>query len=274
MKSLTVLKLNIGTHSVSLDKKKEKRPLRPRSISSKRLLSESRPKPQICSLLSRIKRFSQFSKPLKSDLLEVSKFLYELPQKLKSIEKRVNLQKPFGYENCKTLVLDLDETLVHLSKSQSSRSVRIQVTSELYGFINIRPFAKDLLDYASQYYEVIIFTASNSNYANTVINYLDPLGQRVHHRLYRDHCIIHNKTYIKDLRVLQNRDLKDVIIIDNSILSFVMQIENGVPISTWTEDCKDIQLKLLIDYLEFIKYSNDVRCVNRDIFNLKGLVNC
>jgi CTD small phosphatase-like protein 2 len=38
-------------------------------------------------------------------------------------------------------------------------------------------------------YEVVIFTASHSCYANVVVDYLDPKKEWVTHRLYRETCI-------------------------------------------------------------------------------------
>jgi CTD small phosphatase-like protein 2 len=40
--------------------------------------------------------------------------------------------------------------------------------------INVRPFALEILKEMSQLYEVIVFTASHSCYANRVLDYLDP----------------------------------------------------------------------------------------------------
>lgn len=55
--------------------------------------------------------------------------------------------------------------------------------------INIRPWAIELLKSLKGKYEVIIFTASNSCYADEILNFLDPEGDLIHHRLYREHCI-------------------------------------------------------------------------------------
>ena len=73
--------------------------------------------------------------------------------------------------------------------------------------MNIRPYVHDLLKYASEEFEVIIFTASNKNYADAILAHLDPMKKFVHHRLYRDSCVLHNNHYIKDLRIIANRDL-------------------------------------------------------------------
>jgi len=40
--------------------------------------------------------------------------------------------------------------------------------------INIRPYTIECLKELSLYYEIIVFTASHSCYANVVLDYLDP----------------------------------------------------------------------------------------------------
>lgn len=40
--------------------------------------------------------------------------------------------------------------------------------------VNIRPYAKQLLQDLSKDFELMVFTASHEAYANAVINYLDP----------------------------------------------------------------------------------------------------
>lgn len=74
----------------------------------------------------------------------------------------------------------------------------------------------------SKYYEIIVFTASEKDYADSILNELDSQGL-IRHRLYRDHCLkIDKKMYSKDLRII-NRDLSQMIIVDNSALSFLCQ---------------------------------------------------
>ena len=39
--------------------------------------------------------------------------------------------------------------------------------------------------------------------------------------------------YVKDLRIIRDRNLSDVILVDNSIISFAFNLDNGVPISAF-----------------------------------------
>lgn len=77
-----------------------------------------------------------------------------------------------------------------------------------------------------------------------------------------------NGFFIKDLRILKNRDLKDIIIVDNLVHSFGFQIENGVPILEFTNDTSDMELRYLADYLLKGHYYSDLRDYNRENLRL------
>lgn len=65
----------------------------------------------------------------------------------------------------------------------------------------------------SQLFEIIVFTASQKQYADKVISMIDPKN-RISHVLNRNHCIIVNKIYyLKNLKIL-GRDLKQTILVD------------------------------------------------------------
>ena len=105
--------------------------------------------------------------------------------------------------NCEyTLVLDLDETLVHY--------FMVKPTEGTYA---VRPGCEKFLTEMGKMYEIVIFTAAMSDYADWVINDLDEEGC-IKHRLYRQHLVLFKNKLIKDLSKL-GRDLSKVIIVDN-----------------------------------------------------------
>lgn len=77
----------------------------------------------------------------------------------------------------KTLVLDLDETLVHCSvEPPASCDLTFPVTfhGTLYTVhVKLRPFLMEFLK-SVQDYEVIVFTASQKVYADTLLDKIDP----------------------------------------------------------------------------------------------------
>lgn len=136
----------------------------------------------------------------------------------------------------------------------------------------MRPLCHEFLKKISQYYEIFIFTAATINYANAVVNFLDPLGQFINGVLCRTNCLItKNGMFIKDLRIIKNRELKNMVLIDNLAHSFGLQIENGIPILEFQNDKKDRELKYLFDYLMQALYVDDLRAFNRKNLRLNQL---
>jgi RNA polymerase II subunit A small phosphatase-like protein len=165
------------------------------------------------------------------------------------------------FENKKTLILDLDETLVHSSFTPFEKNdIILEVDFEgiMYNiYVLVRPFAKEFIINVSKYFEVVIFTASIPKYASPLLDILDK-QKNIKHRLYREQCTFINGLYIKDLKRL-NRPLKDVIIVDNSPLAYAFNEENGLPIKTWYDDYSDNELQKILPLIIFLSNVNDVR---------------
>jgi CTD small phosphatase-like protein 2 len=84
----------------------------------------------------------------------------------------------------------------------------------------------------------VIFTASLPQYADKVLDILDPDNTIFAKRLYRSHCIIQNQIYLKDLSRL-GRKLEKILICDNVPENFKLQPKNGIPILSWYGDTTD-----------------------------------
>ncbi|CAI2379727.1 unnamed protein product [Moneuplotes crassus] len=160
--------------------------------------------------------------------------------------------------NKKTLVLDLDETLVHSSfdKCKCDLELPIIMDNQRYVvYIKIRPRAIDFLRKITKYYEVAIFTASVADYADPLINKLDTNNYGFY-KFFREHCT-YNGNYTKDLSKL-GRDLKDCIIVDNLPKSYSSQPENGIPILSWYDDKSDRELDALFPLLIMLSKVEDI----------------
>jgi Dullard-like phosphatase family protein len=207
----------------------------------------------------------------------------------------------------KILLLDLDETLVHADFSEEFVSDKydaiikfkikneekeksgddcgdddstwiglgseIEDNEECVG-IFIRNGVKTFLEEVSKYFDVGIFTASVKEYADAVIEYLDPDNKYIKYRLYRNNCINFNDSfYVKDLRIFQDIDFRKIILIDNSMYSFAAQINNGILINSFFNDKNDNELNNALEYLmNFILPAEDVREVNEKFFNFEQII--
>ena len=147
-----------------------------------------------------------------------------------------------------TLVLDLDETLVHFFYTPSG------------GTFLIRPFCSQFLEEMAKIFEIVIFTAALKDYADSILDILDPNKILINYRLYRHHTSLSGITFCKDLSKI-GRDLSRTLIIDNLADNFKLQPSNGILIGTWIDDMKDTQLNDLGKILKILvsKKPNDVR---------------
>ena len=137
-----------------------------------------------------------------------------------------------------TLVLDLDETLVHY------------IEEENRAYVQVRPFADYFLTELSKIFELVIFTAAAEDYADIVLNELDK-NNLICHKLYRKHTEPNNGIFVKNLTKL-GRDLDKCCIIDNNKDNFCLQPENGLHISSFLGDQNDNELLFLCNDLKKI----------------------
>ena len=171
----------------------------------------------------------------------------------------------------KLLVFDLDNTLVYSTPAATGcphqLSVQLSTGKAITAGLHIRPWARECLQLASQLFEVAVFTASFRCYSDQVISLLDPANSLIQHRLFREDCLrLEGKVLVKDLRLIENFALKDIAIVENSVASFSLQLSNGVPVSTWSGETEDCQLRELMLYLGPLARCEDVRVLNREVF--------
>lgn len=205
----------------------------------------------------------------------------------------------------KTLVLDLDETLIHsLSRSTGfSQGHMVEVKLQNSSFATLynvlkRPYCDEFLEKVSQWYNLVIFTASVQAYADPMIDWLEKDRKYFCQRFYRQHCTLHTSAktspsstpsssssssattnpnnllgsltpassqpdsygYIKDLTRVEP-DLSKVLLIDNSPVSYLNQATNAIGIEGWINDPSDNCLLTLIPLLSALRFSTDVRSI-------------
>ncbi|OMJ93885.1 hypothetical protein SteCoe_3079 [Stentor coeruleus] len=173
----------------------------------------------------------------------------------------------------KTIALDLDETLIYSSPTNLTPDHIItrllHDNSTITIKVSIRPYVKDFLRILSSLANIIIFTASAKNYADTIIDLIDPNHKHISARYYRDSCVLSQYGFIKDLNILK-KPLKDILLIDNLSTSFLYQKQNGILIQSWYGDKNDTELYKLLKFLQKILLCDDFRKCDK---NFNGIVN-
>jgi len=92
--------------------------------------------------------------------------------------------------------------------------------------------------------------------------------------LSREHCFETRKGKIlKDIRIIENRDLNNIIILDNSVEAFGLTLDNEIPILDFVGEENDQELLKLMPILQKLSIASDVRPFIQRHFNLKNIIN-
>ena len=157
-----------------------------------------------------------------------------------------------------TLVLDLEETLVHINQS---------------GECILRPGLYHFLRDIKPYYELVSFSNESKYSPEPIIDIIEKKKKYFDYNLFREHLDFIGKEFIKDLSKL-GRDIKKVIIVDNISNNFRLNPENGIQIKPFFGDNNDDNIldelkKILIlfynDKLDDLRVG--IRRYKKDIIN-------
>ncbi len=146
---------------------------------------------------------------------------------------------PEPYRHPLTLVLELDDTLVHSAWDHAKgwRTAKRQGVDYFLGYL-------------SQYYEIVIFSKSSMAFAENTVSKIDPYHAFISYSLYKEVCRTKDGKIVKDLSMM-NRPLEKIIMIDPDQDCASMQPENNIPLDKW-DGKKDDKLIALIPFLEYV----------------------
>ncbi len=172
----------------------------------------------------------------------------------------------------KLLLLDLDETLIHTDFEYKfdNHDIYLKLCNDDGNHdilpINIRPYVKEFLVFASKFFDIVIFTASKKEYAEVIVNFIDPERVLIKEIFDRSHCIIYKNLFLKFIDIF-NIPAKECIIIDNSIFSFAYNLSNGILVTSFYNEKEDQDMVSVIELLEtYLIKCHDVREVLDSIF--------
>lgn len=220
-------------------------------------------------------------------------FETSISSKIKRTSSTLLPRQRSKYYGKMTVVLDMDETLLHSvflkeidsllrSKAKSKSS---DVEKEIYTIIeeykenadfvvdtcggiavNLRPGIHTFLRKLSQAYEVVLFTASDKEYAEPILDHIDPERRLLPYRLFREDTVEYKGTkFVKDISLL-GRDLKKTVLIDNSVMTMRASPDNCVLIDDFYGDKVDRQLEVMWGVLTELNDLPDVRPCLRETF--------
>lgn len=124
---------------------------------------------------------------------------------------------------------------------------------------------RQFLEKASRTFELVLFTAARKEYADVIVDRIDPSKRFFHARLYRQHCeqiggsIISPEFFVKNIRVAMNRAIRDCIIVDNLVYSFAANVPQGILIKPFLVMTTDEELRFLSSALDRWKPGVDSR---------------
>ena len=145
-----------------------------------------------------------------------------------------------------SLVLDLDETLVHFKINHGQNEE---------GVLKLRPGVFTFLEKVKELYEIILFTEASEAYTELIMEAFNK-KKYFDYKFYRQHTIIIGQDFVKDLQRI-GRPLDKVIIIDNIPQNYRMQKANGINIKPFFgEDQNDQVLIYLFPILINIAKNN------------------
>lgn len=168
----------------------------------------------------------------------------------------------------KTLILDLDETLIHSSSFPPHSLVDAFKSGDPPFYVYKRPGLDNFLEFVTSKFDTFIYTYGEEEYANPVLDQLCPFIDK-DHRLFRDSCDIEGNMVHKNLDIFQ-RPEKDLILVDDNESVSTFHPENTIMIPKWQGTPHDQALiKWLPDILERCLEAPDVRKVIATVPKIK-----
>jgi Dullard-like phosphatase family protein len=170
----------------------------------------------------------------------------------KNILPPINSEK-YSY----SLILDLDETLIHLEREYYTFNNMHNIKNKK---LTLRPGLINFLEKMKKIYEIILFTFSPNDYADSIIDIIEKDEKYFEYKLYVQHASYNNGKYVKDINDL-GRDIKNAIIVEDNINNVhKSNLDNTICIKPFYGECNNEKntLQLLGNILNKVRYDAEI----------------
>ena len=175
-----------------------------------------------------------------------------------------------------TIVLDLDETLIHAEPRVQGKDYDhiVELTRGKLG-VFIRPFLTEFLEHLSRRFELVLYTASGNVYADKMRMLIDPDERFFRSYLSRRDCVQFKNAHIKCINNFSNRETKEILIIDNALYAFPFNHEQKLLIRPFFGEKDDCELLKVLRFIKrFLLNKRDVKEIFENTFTCKEFLNC
>lgn len=164
-----------------------------------------------------------------------------------------------------TLVLDLDETLIHSTFSKRNAAVpkggfRVDCDWDSYD-VKLRPGLETFLKELAKVYELVLYTAGTRDYAEPIIKHIDP-NNLFKFKFYKDACLDTFWGPLKSLKQLKARN-KDTFAIDDRGRFGSKKSVILIP-AYWGAEGDDVLVHLLPKLLDGPLSHEKIKRINKD----------
>lgn len=160
-------------------------------------------------------------------------------------------------DNRKTLVLDIDHTLIYTTKNIGKKELKDKYK------IYLRPHLFHFLSDVNKNYKLVIWTGANKNYADYIINYIKKSGktyfkEQKEKKKFKFDSVLTYDDLIKGKKDIKKINNKNGVILVDDHEYYAKDLERYIKIFPYNGNEDDCSLILLLCFLNRIKKSKKI----------------
>jgi RNA polymerase II subunit A small phosphatase-like protein len=177
------------------------------------------------------------------------------------------------------LILDLDETLIHASKTLIHEEYDFKV---FHYYVYKRPFLDNFLEICAENFQLAIWSSASDDYVAEIVKNIIPshiplafmwgrsrctpiISPQIDEYGYYNLDVTSHYEYAKKLFKIKRKgfDLKRVLIVDDTPAKVATNYGNAIYAKEFKGEKEDIELSILSKYLLYLKNEPNVRTIEK-----------